>query len=81
MTPRLPTAEQPLPFLASLPPHARGWCWLPVQCVTLTLPTDEARYTAFQVSVLSAKAVSLSLAYRQPPARAVERQHPQPQAH
>jgi hypothetical protein len=49
MTPRLPTAEQPLPFLASLPPHTRGWCWLPVQCVTLTLPTDEGRYTAFQV--------------------------------
>ena len=43
----LPRAERPMSFRESLPADKRHLAWLPLAHVTLTLPDDEGRYTAF----------------------------------
>lgn len=44
-----PSTETPVSFLDSLPPHARRWCWLPWQSVSLTGPLPHGMRTEFSV--------------------------------
>ena len=41
--------ETPMPFRDTLPPYARGLCWLPHTNVLLTLPDLAGAYTVFTV--------------------------------
>jgi hypothetical protein len=45
----LPRAERLMSFRESLPPAKRDLAWLPLAHVTLTLPDDQGRYTAFTI--------------------------------